>query len=142
MLPDVCSINEYTRCVLAAKEGRIYMSTARFWKAGAIALAVVALAPAAALAQSSISGQVTDNTGGVLPGVTVEASSPDMIEGSRVVVTDGTGQYNVTSLRPGTYAVTFTLPGFGTQVRDELVLAAASRWTSTSPCRSGRSKRA
>ena len=47
-----------------------------------------------------------------------------MIEGSRVAVTDGTGQYNVTNLRPGTYSVTFTLPGFGTQVRDELVLAA------------------
>ena len=85
---------------------------------------VLLMAPAAALAQSSISGQVTDNTGGVLPGVTVEASSPDMIEGSRVVVTDGTGQYNVTNLRPGTFSVTFTLPGFGTQVRDELVLAA------------------
>ena len=85
---------------------------------------VLLMAPAAALAQSSISGQVTDNTGGVLPGVTVEASSPDMIEGSRVVVTDGTGLYNVANLRPGTFTVTFTLPGFGTQVRDELILAA------------------
>ncbi len=85
---------------------------------------VLLMAPAAALAQSSISGQVTDNTGGVLPGVTVEGSSPEMIGGARVAVTDGTGQYNLAGLTPGTYAVSFTLPGFGTQVRNELILAA------------------
>jgi hypothetical protein len=51
---------------------------------------------------SGISGVVTDSTGGVLPGVTVEVSSPALIEGSRVVVTDGTGRYNATTLRHGT----------------------------------------
>ena len=96
----------------------------RFGKLLFVALGCLLLAPAAAMAQGAMAGQVTDNTGGVLPGVTVEASSPALIEGSRVVVTDGTGQYTIIDLRPGTYALTFTLPGFGTQVRDELVLAA------------------
>ena len=90
----------------------------------AVAAAVVLLAPAVAVAQSSIAGTVTDDTGGVLPGVTVEASSDVLIEGSRVVFTDGTGNYNIIDLRPGVYSVVFTLPGFGTQVRDQLILAA------------------
>ena len=90
----------------------------------ASAAAVLLLAPVMAVAQSSIGGSVTDDTGGVLPGVTVEASSPVLIEGSRVVFTDATGNYNIVDLRPGVYAVTFTLPGFGTQVRDELILGA------------------
>ncbi len=90
----------------------------------AVAAAVLLLAPAAAVAQSSIAGSVTDDTGGVLPGVTVEASSDVLIEGSRVVFTDGTGNYNIIDLRPGEYTVVFTLPGFGTLVRDQLVLGA------------------
>ena len=90
----------------------------------AVAAAALLLAPAIAVAQSSIAGAVTDDTGGVLPGVTVEASSDVLIEGSRVVFTDGTGQYNIIDLRPGEYTVTFTLPGFGTQVRDQLILGA------------------
>ena len=90
----------------------------------AIAAAVLLLAPAVALAQSSIGGAVTDDTGGVLPGVTVEAASPVLIEGSRVVFTDGTGGYNIVDLRPGEYSVTFSLPGFGTLVRDQLILGA------------------
>ena len=80
--------------------------------------------PAVAAAQSSFAGQVTDNTGGVLPGVTVEASSPALIEGSRIAITDGAGLYNIIDLRPGTYAISFTLPGFGTQIRDQLELPA------------------
>ena len=60
----------------------------------------------------------------MLPGVTVEASSDVLIEGSRVVFNDGTGNYNIIDLRPGEYTVVFTLPGFGTQVRDELILGA------------------
>ena len=84
---------------------------------------IALLVPGVALAQTSaVAGQVTDSTGGVLPGVTVEASSPALIEGSRVAVTDGQGQYAITTLRPGTYAVTFTLPGFSTVVRDGIVL--------------------
>ena len=90
----------------------------------AVAAAALLLAPAIAVAQSSIAGSVTDDTGGVLPGVTVEASSPVLIEGSRVVFTDGTGSYNIIDLRPGEYTVIFTLPGFGTLVRDELILGA------------------
>ena len=78
--------------------------------------------PAGAAAQGSIAGQVTDNTGGVLPGVTIEAASPALIEGSRVAVSDGAGLYTIIDLRPGTYSVTYTLPGFGTQVRDQIEL--------------------
>ena len=100
------------------------MSRGRVLRACLVALACIALLPAAAAAQSALAGQVSDNTGGVLPGVTVEAASPALIEGSRVVITDGTGQYTIIDLRPGTYSLTFTLPGFGTQVRDDLVLAS------------------
>ncbi|MBI4475950.1 MAG: carboxypeptidase regulatory-like domain-containing protein, partial [Acidobacteria bacterium] len=90
------------------------------------ALAVIALVflPGSALAQSAIAGRVTDNTGGVLPGVTVEASSPVLIEGAKVVVTDNQGRYSIIDLRPGTYKVTFTLVGFTTVVREGIVLTA------------------
>jgi hypothetical protein len=63
-------------------------------------------------AQASITGVVRDASGAVLPGVTVEASSPALIEKVRSVVTDGTGQYRIIDLRPGTYVVTYTLSGF------------------------------
>ncbi|PYR01907.1 MAG: hypothetical protein DMG00_30230, partial [Acidobacteria bacterium] len=63
-----------------------------------------------------------DTTGGVMPGVTVEASSPALIEKTRVAVTDGDGQYKIIDLRPGTYTVTFTLPGFNTVKRDGIEL--------------------
>ena len=99
------------------------------WKTLVVALACLVLVPVGAAAQSSIAGEVTDNTGGVLPGVTVEASSPALIEGTRVAISDGTGRYNLTNLRPGLYSVSFTLPGFGTQVRDEITLEAAFAMT-------------
>ena len=67
---------------------------------------------------SNIAGLVRDSSGGVLPGVTVEAASPALIEKVRTVVTDNVGQYKIVDLRPGTYIVTFTLPGFAT-VRQE-----------------------
>ena len=91
-----------------------------FWRMGIAVLAVVL--PGAAHAQSSITGQVTDNTGGILPGVTVEASSPVLIEGSRFAITDGAGRYTIIDLQPGEYVVTFTLVGFSTQIRDGLTL--------------------
>ena len=93
---------------------------------GLMALAILALVPVTASAQSvgSISGSVTDSTGGVLPGVTVEAASPALIEGSRIGISDGTGIYRIVDLRPGTYTVTFSLPGFSTVVREELILNA------------------
>src|SRR4030095_2342785 len=73
------------------------------------------LVPVAVGAQtSSIAGTVRDPSGAVLPGVTVEASSPVLIEKARVGVTDGSGLYRVENLRPGTYLVTFSLAGFST----------------------------
>ncbi len=71
-------------------------------------------APAAAWAQATIAGAVRDSSGAVLPGVTVEAASPVLIEKVRTAITDGTGRYRIEDLRPGTYTVTFTLPGFVT----------------------------
>ena len=82
------------------------------------------LAPAAAWAQSGITGLVRDTSGGVLPGVTVEASSPALIEGSKAAVTDAQGLYRIVDLRPGPYTVTFTLPGFNTLRRDGIDLRA------------------
>jgi hypothetical protein len=82
------------------------------------------LLPAAATAQSSIVGAVQDASGAVLPGVTVEAASPALIEKLRTTVTDGQGRYVIANLRPGTYRVTFALAGFSTQVRENLVLPA------------------
>ena len=78
--------------------------------------AVGLLAPGVALAQQ-IGGTVTDTTGAVLPGVTVEARSPALIEQVRTVVTNESGQYLIVALQPGEYTVTFTLTGFGTVVR-------------------------
>ena len=85
---------------------------------------VLVLAPAAASAQSGIGGVVRDPSGAVLPGVTVEARSPALIEGVRVGVTDGQGVYRIVDLRPGEYTVTFTLPGFNTLRRDGIDLPA------------------
>jgi len=79
--------------------------------------------PAAAFAQASITGTVRDTSGAVMPGVTVEATSPDLTEKVRTVVTDGSGQYRIITLTPGTYTVTFTLPGFSTVRREGIELA-------------------
>ena len=81
--------------------------------------------PALLFAQTgagSIAGTVRDASGGVLPGVTVEASSPALIEKVRTVVTDGEGQYKIIELRPGTYTVAFTLPGFSAVRREGIEL--------------------
>ena len=86
----------------------------------------VVLTTAVAHAQSSgIAGIVRDSSGAVLPGVTVEASSPALIEKTRSVSTDAQGRYNIVDLRPGTYSVVFTLPGFTTVRREEILLSAA-----------------
>ena len=82
----------------------------------------LAFVPIAAYAQASIVGSVRDNSGAVIPGVTVEASSPALIEKTRSVVTSGTGQYAIVDLRPGTYTVTFTLPGFNAVKREGIEL--------------------
>src|SRR4051812_35410554 len=91
-------------------------------KAVVVLLTLVGI-PAAASAQASIVGIVKDASGAVLPGVGVEASSPALIEKTRSVVTNGAGQYAIQDLRPGTYAVTFTLPGFAPVRRDAIELA-------------------
>src|SRR5688572_1916846 len=90
-------------------------------------LSVELARPLAAHAQgtASIAGTVTDASGAVLPGVTVEASSPALIEKVRSVVTDGSGQYRVEQLRGGVYTVTFTLPGFNTARREGIELSGS-----------------
>jgi hypothetical protein len=85
-------------------------------------VATVVLVPSAVLAQGSITGSVRDTTGAVLPGVTVEASSPALIERARSVVTDSQGAYTIVDLRPGTYVVGFTLAGFSTVKREGIEL--------------------
>ena len=76
-------------------------------------------------AQASIAGVVRDASGAVLPGVTVEAASPALIEKVRTVMTDGAGQYRIEQLRTGTYTVTFSLTGFSTVKRDGVVLTGS-----------------
>src|SRR5262245_16318530 len=95
------------------------------WMAISLGLVLVTLsAPGPALAQStgSIAGTVRDATGAVLPGVTVEAASPAPIEKGRSAVTDEQGRYQVAELRPGTYSVTFALPGFSSVRREGIEL--------------------
>ena len=91
---------------------------------------VLSLASTTAWAQvetAQISGIIKDSSGAVLPGVTVEASSPALIEKVRSAVSDGQGHYSIIELRPGAYTVTFTLPGFSTVKREGIqVLANAS----------------
>src|SRR5689334_12918898 len=83
-------------------------------------MALTCLLPATVWAQATIAGAVTDNTGGVVPGVTVEASSDALIEKVRTATTDGNGRYRIENLRPGEYTVTFTLSGFSTLKREKL----------------------
>jgi hypothetical protein len=90
-----------------------------------VAVLSLVLTPMMASAQtSSIAGTVKDGTGAVMPGVTVEAASPALIEKVRSTVTSGSGQYTIVALRPGIYTVTFTLPGFGTVVREGVELTS------------------
>src|SRR5207247_10861437 len=85
----------------------------------------------------SSAGVVKDTTGAVLPGVRVEATRPALIEKVRTVVTDGEGLYKIADLRPGDYAVTFTLPGFSTVRRDGIVLSAGFTATVNAELRVG-----
>ena len=89
------------------------------------ALSWLVVLPASALAQATVSGVTKDSSGAVLPGVTVEASSPALIEKTRSAVTDGSGQYQIVDLRPGTYTVTFTLTGFSSAKREGLEVTGA-----------------
>ena len=102
-----------------------------------IALACLASLPASAFAQASITGVVRDTSGAVLPGVTVEVTSPALIEKVRSAVTDDTGQYRVENLRPGTYSVLVTLPGFNVVRRDGVELAGSFTATVNAEMRVG-----
>jgi len=88
-------------------------------------LAWLVVVPSAAFAQAVIAGTVKDPSGAVLPGVVVEATSPALIEKVRSAVTDGTGQYRIEDLRPGVYAVNFTLQGFSTFRREGIELSGS-----------------
>jgi len=90
------------------------------------AVMLFVLMPGAVYAQATLSGLVKDASGAVLPGVTVEASSPVLIEKVRSTTTDGTGRYTIPDLRPGTYRMSFTLPGFKTVVREGVDLAGTA----------------
>jgi hypothetical protein len=93
----------------------------------ALALVVLAgvLASTTAYAQATVTGTVRDNSGAVLPGVTVEATSPALIEKVRSAVTDGSGQYRITELPPGTYSLTFSLSGFSTVKREGVTVTGS-----------------
>ena len=94
--------------------GRLLLTVAAAFLAGTSAV----------FAQSSIAGSVSDETGGVLPGVTVEVASEALIEQRRVAFTDGRGRYALEALRPGLYTITFTLPGFSSVVREGVAVLA------------------
>ncbi|MBM3818635.1 MAG: TonB-dependent receptor [Acidimicrobiia bacterium] len=100
-------------------------------------LLVSVLVPSAAHAQASIAGVVRDTSGAVLPGVTVEAASPVLIEKVRTTVTDGNGRFQIVDLRPGSYSVTFTLPGFNAVRRDGITLSGANTSTVDAELRVG-----
>ena len=94
-----------------------------------VTLMAVVLLPSLAFAQGALTGTVRDQSGAVLPGVTVEASSPVLIEKVRAAVTDGAGQYRVTGLNPGTYSLTFRLTGFNIVKREGIELSGTATLT-------------
>ena len=104
-----------------------------------LALLAVHVFPCRALAQSNsgFAGEVRDTSGGLLPGVTVEASSPALIEKVRSTVTDAQGLYRIIDLRPGVYTVSFTLPGFNTFQRADVELTASFTATVNAEMRVG-----
>ena len=106
-MPPVCSLNRFRTALPIA------------------GMFLLLSATASAQPDSGLAGAVVDKPGLVLPGVTVEAASPALIEGVQTVVTNGQGRYAIVNLRPGTYALTFTLTGFSTVVREGVELPAA-----------------
>jgi hypothetical protein len=102
-----------------------------------VVVAGLAIVPSAAYAQASIAGLVKDTSGAVLPGVTVEAASPVLIEKTRSVVTDNTGQYRIENLRPGSYTLTFSLTGFNTVKREGIEMTGSFTATINAELRVG-----
>src|SRR3954471_503302 len=96
------------------------MTVWKAWTRIPFAAACLVLSSGAAYAQTALAGIVKDSSGAVLPGVSVEASSPVLLEKSRTAVTDAGGQYRVPDLLPGKYSVTFTLTGFSTVKREDV----------------------
>ena len=120
------------------------MLTRRFWEsprwtAGLLLIVLSFATPASLRAQGTagISGTAKDTSGAVLPGVSVEASSPALIEKTRAVVTDGAGQYKIVSLPPGKYVVTFSLPGFSGVKREGVELTTGFTATINADMRIG-----
>ena len=101
------------------------------------ALACSLLLPSLATAQSQFVGRVSDATGAVLPGVTVDAASPALIEKMKSAVTDGEGRFNIVDLRPGEYTLTFRLEGFSTVLREKVTLPADFSMTINAEMRLG-----
>jgi hypothetical protein len=97
----------------------------RYAKLAAVVVSA-AILPSVAFAQASVTGTVRDSSGAVLPGVTVEAASPVLIEKLRAAVTDGSGRYQMVDLRPGEYTVTFALAGFSSVKREGVTLTGSS----------------
>src|SRR5688500_18695950 len=108
----------------------------RRWKLFLLAFAVI-LVPAFAHAQATLAGVVQDSSGAVLPGVTVEATSPVLIEKVRTAVTDAAGRYQIVDLRPGSYDVTYTLSGFSVVKKEGVVLAGTLTTTADADLRVG-----
>src|SRR5215204_7301475 len=106
-------------------------------RAACIIAGLCALVPSAALAQGILTGVVKDASGAVLPGVTVEATSPDLIERVRTAVTDSGGQYRIVDLRAGTYTVVFKLEGFSTTRREGISIEGSFTATVNADLRVG-----
>ena len=102
-----------------------------------VACASFVILPATVFAQASLSGFIKDTSGGVLPGVTVEASSPVLIEKVRSGISDSSGLYRIPDLPPGIYKVTFTLPGFATVSREGVEVAGGGVTTINADMRVG-----
>ena len=99
--------------------------TLKIWRRLLLAATITISAAPSVHAQSAIAGVVRDGSGGVLPGVTIEAASAVLIEGTRSAVTDSAGSYRIENLRPGDYVVTFALTGFRTVKREGITLPAS-----------------
>src|SRR3954471_15595272 len=104
---------------------------------GLLAVLLLFLAPLSASAQTALAGVVTDNSGAVLPGVTVEAASPALIEKVRTATTDGNGRYRIENLQPGTYTITFTLGGFAPVKRENQSVSGSGVVTADAELRVG-----
>ena len=115
----------------------MFRAFSRFLTLALPAAALLLLAPTAAHAQSTLTGVVKDTSGAVLPGVTVEAASPALIEKTRSVVTDDSGAYRLVDLRPGVYTLTFALEGFSTVKREGLELSSDFTMTINSELKVG-----